>query len=922
MSKKRLKNSKATVSSTSSVTSTIPATSSSQLVPLRKQRGWTNDDQYDMLSNRIPRFELCATNGTLAAFKAELVGEWQDWWPERKGKFFLDRKGRVRKVSGHLIGITDSPKDESFPKMVGDILTLGPDHCLDSCDFADPKDEEDDGNGEESLWEPDPEVEEVHIALGVALEERRTKLFNWYGNNKPGHHIRKLGGLSTFALSTTRVPQPIHKYSNMYYTERILPRVITEAESHGVPCNELLLVKEMTAHAWANESEEIKKLVMNAIEKDKELIAAMKDSTLDINVSDADKIIIIESLQYELASIFEHINKFIGWGFVVIAGGYDPWSGRVRTTGHNFCCKGTNGKDFIKSFNENAAAGYTPGTILGDRHSFSEYYSVPFMHHMKKLNRLEGETVASGKTTKETQVIVQAPLSFDPVALFEEPLSSVLPEQLSLLSEAEQPLPDQSSAPLPVPKQPVPASPPDQNCAPLLVQINNDLSQLPPCQESASLSANAPLFSKEQSLPLPPVQNSSPPPSGLLSQPFPQIPTLSMSISIPTASFARQDIADSLLLSDCPLDDVFGTLDQSSTQPNLLLSRMYPFSNNLPSSSDSLSSSQMFDFSEPFDDLAFDGLDWSAMDWTTLFGSELDASGVISSNPASLPMLPSPSIDRVIPTLNAVPLPMLPSPSIDEVIPTLNAVPPPSSFSVNVSSSMDDLVTMATVSGTADLSNISFSSVPKHVVTKTVVPSKMTSTTSSISMSTSIPDPLPDVSNLSRPSRQHKRPGPKEVMTLSVTEKVHGPPRWIAEARLQMEDESLGPAWADLLDKWRQLECDIWSSDVDPVGKLMVLRRRPHPLTLWLDGARYFDLPPVVKDYSQFASEMIDWWNQLNPSWRRSLTGGLPRPDYTSKSLLALRKGERKQGQKHPSDDVQEGNAKHAKLLFYMIDYW
>ncbi|PBK94138.1 hypothetical protein ARMGADRAFT_928406, partial [Armillaria gallica] len=33
-------------------------------------------------------------------------------------------------------------------------------------------------------------------------------------------------------------------------------------------------------------------------------------------------------------------------------------------------------------------------------------------------------------------------------------------------------------------------------------------------------------------------------------------------------------------------------------------------------------------------------------------------------------------------------------------------------------------------------------------------------------------------------------------------------------------------------------------------------------------------------------------WNQLNPSWRCSLTsGGLPRSDYTSKSLLALRKG-------------------------------
>lgn len=39
------------------------------------------------------------------------------------------------------------------------------------------------------------------------------------------------------------------------------------------------------------------------------------------------------------------------------------------------------------SFNENAAAGYIPGTIPGDRRSFSEYFGVPFMHHIKKIRR-------------------------------------------------------------------------------------------------------------------------------------------------------------------------------------------------------------------------------------------------------------------------------------------------------------------------------------------------------------------------------------------------------------------------------------------------------------------------------------------------------------------------------------------------------
>ncbi len=82
----------------------------------------------------------------------------------------------------------------------------------------------------------------------------------------------------------------------MYYTERVLPHVIAEAEARGVARNELLLVKEMTAHAWANEMEEIKKSVMDAIEKDRELVDAMKEGTLEANLSDADKITSVSHL--------------------------------------------------------------------------------------------------------------------------------------------------------------------------------------------------------------------------------------------------------------------------------------------------------------------------------------------------------------------------------------------------------------------------------------------------------------------------------------------------------------------------------------------------------------------------------------------------------------------------------------------------
>ncbi|PBK87081.1 hypothetical protein ARMGADRAFT_1034979 [Armillaria gallica] len=147
----------------------------------------------------------------------------------------------------------------------------------------------------------------------------------------------------------------------MYYNERVLPCVITEAESHGVACNCLQLVKEMTQHAWDNESPEIKASVMEQIEKEKVLIEAMKEGTLMITLLDADKIIIIESLQSELEIVFAHIGQFIDWGFIIIGGGWDPWYGKVRTNRYNYGCKGTNSRDFIRTFDENVISGCNPG---------------------------------------------------------------------------------------------------------------------------------------------------------------------------------------------------------------------------------------------------------------------------------------------------------------------------------------------------------------------------------------------------------------------------------------------------------------------------------------------------------------------------------------------------------------------------------
>ncbi len=198
MAKKKSKAAKAAVSSTWSATPTVSTTVSSTSSPTSlppsptvsdvsttstpqpvknvvsscRNKGWTNPEQYDLLSDRIPSYQQHSADGMLPAFKAELMGGWQTRWPERQGRYFLDRAGKVRKVPDHLFGVMDSPEDAPFPKMVGGILTLGPNHCLDGCDFADPKDEgNEDMNGELSR-EADPEVEGVCVALGLALDER------------------------------------------------------------------------------------------------------------------------------------------------------------------------------------------------------------------------------------------------------------------------------------------------------------------------------------------------------------------------------------------------------------------------------------------------------------------------------------------------------------------------------------------------------------------------------------------------------------------------------------------------------------------------------------------------------------------------------------------------------------------------------
>ncbi|KAK0486525.1 hypothetical protein IW261DRAFT_1559944 [Armillaria novae-zelandiae] len=124
----------------------------------------------------------------------------------------------------------------------------------------------------------------------------------------------------------------------------------------------------------------------------------------------------------------------------------------------------------------------------------------------------------------------------------------------------------------------------------------------------------------------------------------------------------------------------------------------------------------------------------------------------------------------------------------------------------------------------------------------------------------------PDASNTSCPSRQRKPPHPKEVTTLSGLGKEQGPPAWIMDCKGLLGDCSFGQAWLDLVEKWHQLELDIWSSDSSAGGKLLS-KHCPRLLTVWLDGPRSFEQGPSITELSLFVDEMVSWWNQLNPAW-------------------------------------------------------
>ncbi|KAK0491904.1 hypothetical protein EDD18DRAFT_1258434 [Armillaria luteobubalina] len=71
-------------------------------------------------------------------------------------------------------------------------------------------------------------------------------------------------------------------------------------------------------------------------------------------------------------------------------------------------------------------------------------------------------------------------------------------------------------------------------------------------------------------------------------------------------------------------------------------------------------------------------------------------------------------------------------------------------------------------------------------------------------------------------------------------------------------------------------------------GRMGAIASRPAVLTVWLSNRRYNVYPGIP---ATFSTDLLAWWNALQPGWHRSDTGPLPSKDYSGVLNKALRKG-------------------------------
>ncbi|KAK0466893.1 uncharacterized protein EV420DRAFT_1635926 [Desarmillaria tabescens] len=782
---------------TDSATSTT-STDVNTSIQFHKNRK-TSHMQTGLLKELLPEYHYHSANGLLRVFRARTNGRWHRQFPESFGSYLLDCDDKICLIPSYLIGVHDSPPGASYPRMSEGCLDFGPTMkpCYDNCPLV----------NKTQL----PDYDRVLAVLLCFVVMRRNQLKNWFNNNRITHAIPKVGKIGRLQVNVVlpRIPQAVHLYSGKYYPTRVYPHVAAEAARRGIPTNNISLVRDMTKYIWDNETPEIKKDINDCVEKERELITAFREGKLGASDLSSDKkASVIDSLDHEFEGMTKNLVNYLQF---------------------NYGCTTSDGKNFINSFNDTAEIGHIPGTPEGESRAFSQYYGLPFMYHMKKVQGRNGPAPAV-----EPEAHIESPADVDPATLVHDDAAGngVAVSRASNEQDSFQ-LPEEATTPV---AQSQMAPPAQMSSEPLpWSRIPSPVVHSSPVTTSSASISSSPITTEAA----PPRETALiSPQSGGQGVEMDTNPDLHNVLWGYSHSDDSMKPLDSIMLSSPALsginDDHFGANVANSSfdmDVDLLRSQWPDFSGTVKSNSS-----------------------WNA----EVSGSDGDLSQFMESLGLS-DIFASP--DRSAQTVTE------------------------SHYAATVSSATSSDSQAPSDQLAADV--IMHESEPATNYHMTATP------TSDLRSTLSAPSVLPDIANLPRQARQRKAPPPREVITLCGAEKDSGPPQWHQESLMAMQDQSLGPMWLSLVEKWYKLESDMWKVKAKTEGKYSLGKRRPQELTQWLDGTRYFNVELFIVDASRYGRQLVNWWNHLNPAWRRSNdNSGLPKPDY-SKPLKCLWKGGR-----------------------------
>ncbi|SJL07080.1 uncharacterized protein ARMOST_10423 [Armillaria ostoyae] len=629
----------------------------------------------------------------------------------------------------------------------------------------------------------------------------------------------------------------------------------------------------MTTYIWDNETPEIKQDIADCIEQERGLITAFKEGTLKASdLSDDKKAAIIDSLYHNFEGMFKNLVDYLKWGVMVIAGGIDPRTGRIRTVGYNYGCTMSDGKDFIRSFNNAAEAGHIPGTTEGESRAFSQYYGLPFMHHMKKV-----QLSHNGLAQKEENI--ESSVGVDPATLVHDDATGSAVAVLGASDNSNSfQLPVEVTAPVAQPHVALPAeksSIPSPVIHSSLASDNSHSFQLPVEVTALVAQPHMALPAEQSFIPSPVIHSSLvvTPSASVLSSPAttavaPHTPETVFVSPKSNASNAFQGLE--LLQSGTPMDtssDFLNVLpwtyshSDDSMRPlhSVMSSPGFPGIDNNHSGAHPAGSQQTVNSSF--------NMDVDLLEWAKTVESHSSLDGKIFH--------PNDNLSQIMQSLGLSD--MFGSDAASDQ---------------STHTATEPFYAAAAASGTSNSQNAPTSSNQLTIDiimhdSDAVADCRRTPTPTPVIRSALFSGAL----NLLRQPRQRKAPPPREVITLC--EQDLGPPQWHQECLTALQDQSLGPAWISLVEKWYKLKSDMWKVKANTEGKYPHGKRRPQELKVWLDGVWHFNAGMFIPDMSRYGEELIDWWNHVNPAWRRSNDiSGLPRPDY-SKPLKCLHKGGR-----------------------------